>query len=153
MNRFLVPAGLLVALLGFSAPVAANTLIPANCGTCGAHNTSFDVSYDLINDANNIYEVTITATYGSPLDFLYINDLAFKIDAFDGKYDGTPTVVAPDDTWTVLAGGLSAGGCDSSGAGFYCAQSTNKGAQAGVAGSIDTWVFTLDVERPCQPRR
>jgi hypothetical protein len=138
----------LVAALAAAPSVAHASTIPANCGTCGSHNTSFDISYQLVDDVNNIYKFVVTATYGSSADFTYINAISFKVDSLGSDdYSTTPSVVGPaEDTWTVLSGGINAGGCDGSGAGFWCASSAGKGAtHSGVAGTTDTWTFTVDL--------
>jgi len=133
--------------------VAHATSILPNCNTCGAHNTAWDLTYALVNDAQNIYEFTVKATYGSPIDFAFVNSIAFKFDSFPQAtdYDTNPTLnSAPaEDSWSVVFGGISnssgSGDCSGTGNGFWCAQSLAKGAAPGGAGSTDTWVFTLNL--------
>jgi PEP-CTERM motif len=130
--------------------VAHATSILPNCGTCGAHNTAWDLTYALVNDSENIYQVTVKATYGSSVDFVYVNSIAFKIDAFTNNYDSNPTVSGPaEDTWSANFGGISnssgTGDCSGSGNGFWCAKSAGFGATHGGAGTTDTWIFTLNV--------
>ncbi|MGE5835240.1 MAG: PEP-CTERM sorting domain-containing protein [Acidobacteriota bacterium] len=141
-------AGMLLTGLALVMPnVAQATTILPNCGTCGNHNTAWDLTYALIDDANNIYTLTVTATYGSPVDFVYVNTIAFKIDAFTNNYDSIPTVTGPaEDTWSVTPGGINSGGCSGSGNGFFCANSAGFGATHGGAGTTDTWVFTLNID-------
>jgi hypothetical protein len=133
---------------------AAASTIAYNCGTCGAHNVSWDVTYAVVNAGLNQYTLNVTATYdptgaGAPngWDFSNINAVAFKISG--ASYDSTPTVVGPaEDTWTLLGGGLNSGGCDGSGAGFFCANSVGLGAtHNATAGTTttDTWIFQLDL--------
>jgi len=148
MKRVVLICALVSGLL---APAAARaSSIDWNCATCGDHNTSFDVTYALLNPANNTYQLLITATYqpagaGVP-DFTYISGIAFKL--ADLTYEnGTPILNSgpAEDTWFLMVGGLSASGCDGSGVGFYCADPAGFGATHGAAGTHDTWVFTLDL--------
>jgi hypothetical protein len=133
---------------------AAASTIAYNCGTCGAHNVSWDVTYAVVNGALHQYTLNLTATYdptgaGAPngWDFTNINAVAFKISG--AGYDATPTVVGPaEDTWTLLGGGLDAGGCNGSGAGFFCANSAGLGATHNATPgttTTDTWIFQLDL--------
>jgi hypothetical protein len=140
-----VAATLFVGSIAFVTPQADAATILPNCATCGNHNTAWDLTLALIDDANNTYQLTVTATYGNPADFVFVNAIAFKIDAFTGEYDTTPTVQGPAESgWTVVSGGISAGGCSGSGSGFYCANSTGSGATR--TGSTDTWTFQLNVD-------
>ena len=128
------------------ADARATTILP-NCGTCGSHNTAWDLTLALVNDAQNIYSLTVTATYGSPRDFFWINDISFKIDAFTNNYDANPTVTGPVEAlgWTVVAGGINSGGCHANtNNGFFCAQSNLFGA-TWLGNSTDTWVFLMNI--------
>jgi hypothetical protein len=144
-------AGVVFTGLALVVPSVANaTSILPNCGTCGAHNTAWDLTYALVNDSENIYQLTVKATYGSPVDFVYVNSIAFKIDAFTNNYDVDPTVSGPaEDNWNVVFGGISnssgTGDCSGSGNGFWCAKSAGFGATHGGGGTTDTWIFTLNV--------
>jgi hypothetical protein len=130
--------------------VARATTILPNCGTCGSHNTTWDLTLALINDSQNIYQLTVTATYGSSVDFVFVNAISYKVDAFTNNYDSSPTVAGPvnivNPGWSVVAGGINAGGCDGQGNGFYCANSTGLGATPFLGSGTDTWVFTLDID-------
>ncbi len=147
---------LLVALVWLAMPSRAGaTTISPTCGTCGAHNTSFDITYIEIDTVNRIYQLKIVATYdpapGAPVgtDFVFLNDLAFKINAFStSDYEnGTPLVLqAPaEDTWTVQQNGITDAGCGGGGNGFWCASSAGSGATHGAQGDTDTWIFLLDL--------
>lgn len=144
MKRWLVGTLLVGSIALVPAAAQATTILP-DCGTCGNTNTAWDVTLSLIDDVNNIYRLTATATYGGAADFVFINAIAFKIDAFVNNYDATPTVTGPAESpWTVLGGGINAGGCSGSGNGFFCANSTGFGATHGIGGT-DTWMFLLNV--------
>ena len=131
--------------------LAQASTIPASSAS---HNTAFDISYQLVEPTNNIYQLYVTATYGSNLDYTYINDVAFKLDDAPqaSDYDVTPpSVTGPaEDTWSAISGGISNGsgdaGCSGSGGGYWCAQSAGLGATHGAAGTTDTWTFTLDLK-------
>ncbi len=47
--------------------------------------------------------------------------------------------------WTLLAGGINAGGCDGSGAGFECAKWVGGGVGTAIGGTLD-WVFDITVD-------
>jgi hypothetical protein len=146
-------AGVVFTGLALVPSVANATSILPNCGTCGNHNTAWDLTYTLVNDAENIYQFTVTATYGSTVDFVYVNSIAFKFDSFpqNSNYDSTPTLngAPPEDSWSVVTGGISnssgTGDCDGTGNGFWCAKSLGNGATHGAGGTTDTWVFTLNL--------
>jgi hypothetical protein len=146
MRRWI--AGILfVGSIALVTPEAqAGTILP-NCATCGAHNTAWDLTLALINDAQNTYSLTVTATYGTPVDFVWVSSIAFKVDAFTNNYQGTPTVTGPIEGlgWGVDPGGINASGCSGSGNGFYCASSNLLGATPFIGGTTDTWVFLLNV--------
>lgn len=140
---------LFTVLVAFSGDARAATIVP-DCGTCSSHNTAWDLTLALVNDQQNIYQLTITATYGSPRDFEWVNAIAFKVDGFTNSYDGNPgvTVTGPAEAsgWTIAPGGLSADGCNGSGNGFFCANSTLLGASPLIGGNTDIWTFLLDVD-------
>jgi hypothetical protein len=140
-------AGILfLGSIAFVTPEAqASTILP-NCATCGNHNTAWDLTLTLINDTENIYQLTATATYGNPVDFDFVNAIAFKIDPFVNNYDTSPTVTGPAEggTWTVAPGGINADGCSGAGNGFFCANSPGFGASPSIGGT-DTWTFLLNV--------
>lgn len=151
IRRFLLATAFALPLL---VPNAANaSTIPYDCGTCGNHNTAFDITYSLVNAATNTWNLTITATYqpagaGVP-DYTYINAIAFKIGGV--TYENfTPSVTSGPDgqAWMVTPGGInnSGGGCqDNDNSGFFCADSAGNGATHFAPGTPDTWVFLLDL--------
>ena len=131
MKRLLGGFLFILLLLAFAGEARATTIAP-NCGTCGSHNTAWDLTLALINNSENIYQLTVTATYGSPRDFIWVNAIAFKVDAFTNSYEGNPgvSVTGPTEAfgWTIAPGGISADGCSGHGNGFFCADSTLFGA-------------------------
>jgi hypothetical protein len=146
MKKLLAGTLFTAALIAITPADARGTTILPNCGTCGDHNTTWDLTLALIDDANNIYQLTARATYGSPVDFRFVNAVAFKVDPFVNNFEANPTVTGPpEDTWNVLENGISAGGCGGSGNGFWCANSAGFGAERGGLGSTDTWVFLMNI--------
>lgn len=145
LRRLAGGIGLAAALWLVPAPASASS-IPANCDTCGSINTTFDLSYSLVNASKNLYQFVVKATYGSVIDFAYLDSIAFKIDS--ASYASNPTVVGPsEDTWSVVTGGINANGCDGTGVGFWCTDSVGKGAP-GEPGENDTWTFSLALKAP-----
>jgi PEP-CTERM motif-containing protein len=144
MRRWVVETLLVGFIALFATEAQATTILP-NCGTCGNSNTTWDLTLTLLDDINNIYRLTVTATYGNPVDFAFVNAIAFKIDAFENHYDATPTVTGPPESgWAIMPGGISASGCSGSGSGFFCANSSGSGAAPAIGGT-DVWTFLLDV--------
>jgi hypothetical protein len=144
LKKLLLSVGTLF-VLSLPAPAGATT-IPANCSTCGGHNTSFNISYVESDVANDIYQVTVTATYGSSVDFYYLSEISLKISSIKtGWYsNGTPSLLTDPtegNSWTI--GENTA--CSTGGGGSFCA-SSNTGARPGGSGSTDTWVFLLDLK-------
>ncbi len=140
---------LFLLILAFAGEARATTIVP-NCGTCGSHNTAWDLTLALLSDPQNIYQLTVTATYGSPRDFIWVNAIAFKVDAFTNSYEGNPSVsvTGPIEAlgWTIAPGGINADGCSGSGNGYFCANSNLLGATPLFGGNTDTWTFLLDVD-------
>lgn len=147
-KRLLFVAALAVALV---APRAASaSTIPFDCAACGAHNTAFDINYLLLNAATNTYELTVTATFqptgaGTP-DYTYINAISMKFPELAYE-NGTPqlTLEPGGGPWGLYSGGLNAGGCSGSGAGFFCTMSFGTGVQRGGPNTTATWTFYLDL--------
>lgn len=153
MKRFLLGSAVVLA---FAVPKAVEaSTIPYDCASCGNHNTSFDVTYSVLDATANTYQMVIMATYqpagaGVP-DFTYVNAVAFKL--WNVSYEnGTPTYVSGPaaDTWSLIPGGLAASGCNGTGVGYYCFNSAGFGAPRGGAGSQDSWVFNFDLPASVQ---
>ena len=84
------------------------------------------------------------------VDFIWVNAIAFKVDAFTNSYEGNPgvSVTGPIEAfgWTIAPGGISADGCSGRGNGFFCARFHLVRRDAVVGGNTDTWTFLLDVD-------
>ena len=147
MKRFLLTAVTVAILLALPKAMHAST-IPYDCATCGNHNTSFDLTYALVDGAAGTYDLTITALYrpsgaGIP-DYKYLDDFAFKLDGV--SYDAIPQMLASSDgSWSLRAGGLDSGGCNGRGGGWLCWMSTGFGATHGPGSDSDTWTIRLDL--------
>jgi hypothetical protein len=88
-------------------------------------------------------DVQVTNSYtGSMTDS--INGLAIIPDT-NGSFTSASLLSNPVGTWTLLSGGLSAAGCDGSGATFICAQGSGNGAPlfSGSTPLLLSWVFLI----------
>ena len=103
MRRLLGASVLLVGFL-FGAPSTAQAVtIGPTCGTCGAHNTTFNISFALVNNTTHVYDVTITASYGAVLDYTYISAVGIKVDG--ANIENFVSASGPDGlTWSTVLG-------------------------------------------------
>ena len=150
LKRLLLATSMGLAMTLVPATSQAST-IPYDCVKCGNHNTAFNITYSVVDDAAHTYDLTVTAFYqpagAGAMDFVYINAISMWI--YDANYqNGTPSVVSGPDggPWTVVPGGLAANGCNLAGATFFCVNSTGVGAGNSGAGDSDTWVIRLDLD-------
>lgn len=131
--------------------ISQASTIPYDCVKCGNHNTAFDITYTVVDDAANTYDLTVTAWYqpegAGAMDYMYINAISMWLDGVNYE-NGTPYVVSGPDggPWTVLPGGLAANGCNLAGATFFCVNSAGDGAGNTGAGDSDEWVIRLDLD-------
>jgi len=151
LKRLLIATSLGLALI-VPATSHAST-IPYDCTKCGSHNTAFDITYSVINAADNTYEMTITALYqpdgAGAVDYTYINALSLML--YDVTLqNSTPSFTSGPDggPWSIMTGGLSASGCNGGGAGFFCLNSAGAGAGHSGPGDSDSWVIFLDLAAP-----
>ena len=149
MKRFFGVAVVLVALLWAPSTAQAVTIGPS-CGTCGSHNTQFDISFAVFDNAAHIYDVTIVATYvGGTFDWASLDGLSFKVDG--AVIEAFPSLTFTDGTnWThqLANGGVNNGGCnlnDNAANVWACTQSTPLSAGATRPGP-DTWVLRVDFD-------
>jgi hypothetical protein len=144
MSRIACAVVFLSALaLSLPNPAAADPItIGPTCATCGSHNTTFTISVTEVDPVQFIYGVSITATYGSPLDYSYISAVGIK---FDGASITNASVTGPDGlSWTTVLGSLNGNpagqGCSANaGEAFFCTDATPGAAPPGP----DTWLLTL----------
>lgn len=149
LKRLILATAMGLATLLVPATSQAST-IPYDCEKCGSHNTAFDITYTVVDDAAHIYDLAVTAFYqpagAGAMDYTYINAIAFSLAGLTFQ-NNTPSMISGPDggTWTVKDGGLAAGGCNGSG-GFFCIDSVGgPGAGHSGPGDTDTWVIRLDL--------
>jgi len=72
-----------------------------------------------------------------------LDNVAFKVSSSDPT--GVSLVSAPNGAanWTVMAGGIDAGGCNGHGSGFVCAKANSLSFAAAVPDGTYSWVFDL----------
>jgi hypothetical protein len=135
-------------LLIWASSVNAGVIGP-DCSTC--RNTSWELTYTVVDAANFIYDFTLTATGGAVLDYAYIDAVAIKVAAKDSYYEGVQDLrEAPGGTeaWVdpALLGTLSASACSQgSAAGFACTSAVGMEPNGAAAGGTDTWVFRINL--------
>ena len=144
MKRLLGASVLLVGFL-FGAPSTAQAVtIGPTCGTCGSHNTTFNISFALVDNVAHIYDVTISASYGTPVDAPYISAVGIKVDGASVDNFVSVTPPAGTGTWTKVLGTLNNSGCAANpGEAFACSEAVPG---AGTNAGPDTWVLRLDFD-------
>jgi hypothetical protein len=137
-----------VTLLISASSVSAEVIGP-DCSTC--RNTSWELTYTVVDPLNYIYDFTLTATGGAVLDYAYIDAVAIKVASSDSSYEGTQDLLsAPGGTsaWVdpALLGTLSASACNQgSAAGFACTSAIGLEPNGAAAGGIDQWIFRINL--------
>ena len=150
MKRFIGVAVVLGVMLLWAPSTAQAITIGPTCGTCGSHNTGFDISFALVNNTTHVYDVTIVASYVGPtFDYTDLSGLSIKVDG--AQIEAFTNVTFTDGAgWTTQ---LSTGGLnqtcssDPNGNRWACTQSTplSSGATP-TLGATDTWVLRLDFD-------
>jgi hypothetical protein len=149
MTKLGIMFGLLTAALVISASTANAGVIGPDCSTC--HNTTWSLTYTVVDPLNYIYDFTLTATGGTGLDYDYIDAVAIKVAANDASYEGEQDLrSAPGGTsaWIdpALLGTLNANACnEGSAAGFACTSAVGTEPNGAMAGGIDSWVFRINL--------
>ena len=142
-----------IALIAVTFVISATSVSAApigpTCSTC--QNTSWELTYTVVDPVNNIFDFTLTATGGAVLDYAYIDSVAIKVAPNDSAYENLQILLAaPDGTsaWAnpLLLGTLSASGCNpGSTAGFGCTTAVGIEPNGAAAGGIDQWMFRIDL--------
>jgi len=120
------------------------------------HNTTFNQTFEMINDSTNTYRFVITATFdpsgpitapnGAPSGFETIDAVAFQINDTPDFTISLFSAPSTGGTWTLKDGGLNANaGCNGNGD-FYCVgtNGTGPGVNHGLPLNVMTWAFTVD---------
>jgi hypothetical protein len=145
----MVKSALFAATLLFCASTASAGVIGPDCSTC--HNTSWELTYTVVDPLNFIYDFTLTATGGASLDYDYIDAVAIKVAPNDASYEGVQDLLsAPGGTsaWVdpALLGTLNANACnEGSTAGFACTRAVGTEPNGALAGGVDSWVFRINL--------
>jgi len=112
MKRFIGVAVVLGVMLLWAPSTAQAITIGPTCGTCGSHNTGFDISFALVNNTTHVYDVTIVASYVGPtFDYTDLSGLSIKV---DGASIEAASIISFTDGSGWIAR-LSNGGLNSSG--------------------------------------
>lgn len=147
MKKSLLAISIFVALLAIGSQASADPIGP-NCGTC--QGSIYTLSYDgtALPDGNLLTEtfrITLEIdTSGYNGGGAYIDAVAIKVSP-----ESTATIFdAPGGVgnWTLVDGGINAGGCSGAGGGFVCADliPVNLAAVAVPDGTL-TWTFDVTV--------
>ena len=123
------------------AVAKADTIGPGGCTSCLG--SSYTLSYATTTTAN-VFDVTLVVDasgFSNPSSDL-LNSVSLKVSS------ATPTatlISAPTGFSSTIAGGLSAGGCNGSGSGFFCSESSGLGLAVGQPSDIYsfTWAVTV----------
>jgi PEP-CTERM motif len=140
MSKKLVSVCLSIFCMGLFAH--ADTIGPNNCGSCLG--SSYTLTYASAGSPNTFdVSLVINATGFTNSNTDLLNAVSLKVVSQTSNISSV-TLLSPPATFssTVLTGGLSAAGCDGSGNGFFCSQSTS-GLQVGHAGDIYTFTYLL----------
>jgi hypothetical protein len=137
-KTLLLSCSLVLSLSAFQS-AKADTIGPGSCGSCLGSSYTLTYSTTANPSAFDVFlTVNTTGFTNSNTDLL--NAVSLKLDS------STPTatlISAPATFATTIAGGLSANGCDGSGSGFFCSQSTGTGLQVGHPGDTYTWEWLV----------
>jgi hypothetical protein len=139
-----------LAMLGFTAsPASADSIggTGSSCGTCQGATYTLNYALESSTATTQTYDITYTidtSTYtggGSNIDSaaIKVSSSVLGTTVLDSAPGGT-------SKWTVINGGIDAGGCDGSGSGFECASAspTAVGSFDAVGGTL-AWVFDVTV--------
>jgi hypothetical protein len=128
-----------LCLLGFVASAKADTIGPTGCGSCLGSSYTLTYTTTANPDVFDIFlKVDTSATTLSTSDLL--NAVAPKVSS---SFTNIAFVSGPFGT--VQNGGLSSGGCDGSGSGFFCSGGT--GLAIG-SGHVYNWEWAITLAAP-----
>jgi hypothetical protein len=93
-----------------------------------------------------VYDVTITAAYGTPIDYAHITAVGIHVDGANLEAAGSSLISGPDgQAWTLDLGALNntGDGCAANpGMAFACSSASPGSSTPGP----DTWVLRLDFD-------
>lgn len=139
MQKLLIVLGCCVSLSLMGSSAFGDSVDPG-CGTC--QGAVYTLTYSSLG--SDMYQITYTInTTGYNAGGTLLDNLAFKVSA------ANPTAVslvsAPNGAanWTIMPGGIDAGGCDGHGSGFVCAAADSLAEAASIPDGTYSWVFDL----------
>jgi len=139
MRKVVLLLGCCLGLGLMAFPAFADSIGP-NCGTC--QGSIYTLTFSTIG--TNMFQITYTIdTSGYNGGGTLLDNVAFKVSSSDPT--GVSLVSAPNGAanWTVMAGGIDAGGCNGHGSGFVCAKANSLSFAAAVPDGTYSWVFDL----------
>ena len=126
--------------LGLTGSSALADSIGPNCGTC--QGSIYTLTYSTIG--TNIFQITYTVdTSGYNGGSTSLDDVAFKVSAHDPSNVSLVSAPSGPTNWTVLKGGIDAGGCNGQGSGAVCAEANALSFAAGMPDGTYSWVFDI----------
>jgi len=138
MRKVVPLLGCCLGLFLMAFPAFADSIGP--CGTC--QGSIYTLTYSTIG--TDMYQIMYTIdTSGYSGGGTLLDNVAFKVSSSDPT--GVSLVSAPNGAanWTIMPGGINAGGCDGSGSGFVCAGASSLSFAATVPDGTYSWVFDL----------
>ena len=136
-------------LVGLVVPSRADTIGPGGCGSCLG--SSYSLGYTTTGNPN-IFDIflVIDTTGFTNASTDRLNAVSLKLVAQNSSISdvhliGTIPSGFSGGAGGTVSGGLNAGGCDGSGNGFFCSQSSGLGLPVAGAGDVYTfeWQLTL----------
>jgi PEP-CTERM motif len=138
---------LLIASIGIaiSGVVAkADTIGPSGCASCLG--SSYSLSYTTTANPD-VFDVTLVIDASG-----FTNSSSDRLNSVSLKLSSSTStaslISAPAGFSTTVDGGLSAGGCNGAGAGFFCSESSGLGLQVGHAGDVYSYMWAVTVGAP-----
>ena len=153
-NTLYLVSSITVGLLLYAGLASADSIGPT-CGSCQGSIYTLSYSGIALPDADPLHEtfrITFTIdTTGYTGTGVGIDAVAIKVSSSvvssslfaAPNADGTPGGVA---NWTLVAGGINAGGCSGSGGGFDCADWTATATGGAAVGGILFWTFDQTID-------
>jgi len=132
-----------LAFVALSAAAHAATL--SGCGSClGSTYTITDSPTGTANQYDIFLNVNTTGYSGSSMDLF--NAVSLKLVPQTSDISSVTLLSGPTGFSSTVNGGISSGGCDMSGGGFFCSQDSSGGLAVGGSGDIYNfeWVLTLN---------
>jgi hypothetical protein len=127
-----------LCLVGFVASAKADTIGPTGCGSCLGSSYTLSYAATANPDIFNIFLTVDTSDTTLPGD--YLNAVAPKVSS---SFTSVAFVSGPFGN--VVTGGISAGGCNGTGGGFFCSGGT--GLPIG-SGDVYNWEWAITLASP-----